>query len=369
MTENQSFASRAGATLGLYALAHGAVDAACAVLLWRAVHDGLVVAGTAFSAFLIYNLLAFAVQPVIGLAIDHLGRARGAAALGGLVTAAALPLASAPRLFTVAVVVAGLGNALFHVGGGVVSAAAAPGRATTLGFFVAPGAAGLALGIVSGRAGDPVWPFAVALALLALVIAALPAPVLRMGGGSRPLPQASRIEIVVLLLLFVVGVRSYAGMALALPWKSEMSLLIALTAAVVIGKALGGVFADRFGWRVIGVGALVISLPLLALGGGSPAAGIAGVLIFNMTMPVTLVAVIAALPRHTGFAFGLTCLALFAGAAPVLAGWSPALSATLLVLLSGAAAVALWFGLGELRDEDFSRDTVVATQALEGGAL
>jgi hypothetical protein len=57
---------------------------------------------------------------------------------------------------------------------------------------------------------------------------------------------------------------------------------------------------------------------------------------------------IAARPRQVGFAFGLTCLALFIGAAPVLAGWAPPLSATVLTTLAAAAA-ALWFGLGELR--------------------
>jgi hypothetical protein len=52
---------------------------------------------------------------------------------------------------------------------------------------------------------------------------------------------------------------------------------------------------------------------------------------FNMTMPVTLVAVADQIPDYPGFAFGLASLALAVGAFPVLAG-AP-------VNLSGATAV------------------------------
>jgi hypothetical protein len=70
-------------------------------------------------------------------------------------------------------------------------------------------------------------------------------------------------------------------------------------------------------------------------------------LLFQLTMPVTLAATMALLPGRAGFAFGLTCLALVAGAlpthlwprAPVLA--DPALVASLLL----ASTVALFIGL------------------------
>lgn len=349
MSTHSSSSSAAWATLTLYALAHAAVDAVCAGVLWTGVHDGVIATGTAWSVFLIYNLLAFAIQPMIGLVADRLGVARGMAALGGLMTAAVVPLSVVPHGFLLAAGLAGVGNAVFHVGGGAASLRFAAGRATPPGVFVAPGAAGLAWGIVIGRGGGPVWPFAAALAVMAVVILARPVPVMP-GGRTVRARRETRpaIELILLLLLFVVCVRSYVGLALAFPWKSQMHLLVALTAAVVLGKAFGGVLADRFGWRRVGVGALLVSLPLLALGTGSPAAGIAGALAFNMTMPVTLAAVGSGLPEHEGFAFGLTCLALFGGAAPVLLGWTAGLSAPALVLAAVPAAVALWFGLGKL---------------------
>jgi hypothetical protein len=58
MTRDRSLATSTFTTLGLYATTHAAVDAVCAIVLWRAVHAGLIAAGAAFTAFLVYNLLA-----------------------------------------------------------------------------------------------------------------------------------------------------------------------------------------------------------------------------------------------------------------------------------------------------------------------
>ena len=168
--------SAAAVTLGLYAGAHLAVDATCGVVLWKAVHDGLISTSTAWSAFVVYNLLAFAVQPLVGLAVDRLKMPRAAALTGAVITALAVPLAMLDGGFAAAVVAAGLGNAVFHVGGGVTAAAVAPGRATPLGLFVAPGAAGVAAGIAVGRAGGPAWPFVVAMLALTLAPLALSGP-------------------------------------------------------------------------------------------------------------------------------------------------------------------------------------------------
>ena len=244
--------------LGTYAVTHAAVDAACAVLLWTAYEDGRLSASAAWSAFFAYNLLAFAVQPLVGLAADRLRLGRGAAAGGALLTATAAAVALVPGAIWTAVVLAGLGNAVFHVGGGVVSLRAAPGRAGPVGVFVAPGAAGLAIGILAGKAGAPVWPFVAALVVLAAAVALLPTPRLDATAPATKRPPAPASlagagMAVVALLLAVVGVRAFVGLTLVLPWKSDLVLLAALTAAVVTGKAAGGLLADRFGWRRIAV--------------------------------------------------------------------------------------------------------------------
>src|SRR4051794_21434338 len=107
----------------LLGLAHGAADAAAGLLLGDLprtvplVQVGLLV--------LLYNAIAFAGQPFAGLIVDRWGRPR-TALLGGL-TLLGTAVLSAPRQPTVALMLAGVGSALFHVGGGALTLGATPG--------------------------------------------------------------------------------------------------------------------------------------------------------------------------------------------------------------------------------------------------
>ena len=88
------------------------------------------------------------------------------------------------------------------------------------------------------------------------------------------------------------------------------------TACVVLGKTLGGFLYDRFGGVRTAVATLGAGAALFALS-GYPPAGCAAVLLFNMTMPVTLRAAADLLAPRNGFSFGLLTFALFIGFIPV----------------------------------------------------
>jgi FSR family fosmidomycin resistance protein-like MFS transporter len=243
---------------------------------------------------------------------------------------------------------AGLGNALFHVGAGAVALDVDRGKAWAPGVFVAPGAAGLFVGLAVGRSGAFVfWPFTAALAVafaLAL-LAPMPQP-------HEPTPPATPMgsglgALVVGLLLFSVAVRAFVGSAGAFACPKSAAVPIALTAAAVLGKGAGGFLADRFGWRLVAVGALLLSAPLIAAGGRSLPWLAAGMLLFQMTMPVTLAAVYNVLRGRPALSFGLACAALVAGAIPtyfhaVKIHFSAALLAAAIV----TSAVALFAALG-----------------------
>ena len=335
-------------SLGVYAVTHAVVDGTCAAIFFWAVTAGLMGGTSVLYAALAYNALAFALQPILGLAIDRLDAPRAAGVVGCLVTAAAVPLALSAHLVLPALVIAGLGNAVFHLGGGIVSLRHSPGKATAPGIFVAPGAAGLFIGAAVARAGGPIWLFAPLLVALAALVG--------LCGRSRPAPSAAvgrsarsgagpGVASAVLLVLAVVALRAFAGGAVGFTWKAAPALAIAVVVAVVAGKVLGGIVADRLGLRVAGVGALAVSVPLLVLGYGTPLAGLAALLALNMTMPITLVAMADPLPGHEGFAFGLTCLALFVGAVPLLVGIGVGLGPVPMVALTLLAACALMVGL------------------------
>jgi hypothetical protein len=90
---------------------------------------------------------------------------------------------------------------------------------------------------------------------------------------------------------------------------------------------------------------MLLSASLLAFS-GQPALAIAGMLTLQMTMPVTLLAVYRALPDEPGFAFGLTTLALLAGALPVFVlPWPWLAQSWVSLMLIAVSVTALLIGL------------------------
>ena len=78
--------------------------------------------------------------------------------------------------------------------------------------------------------------------------------------------------------------------------------------------------AARFGWIETSVAALLLSAPLLAFGGSNVGLIVVGMLLFQMTMPVTVSAIGLVHPDRPAFAFGIACLALVLGALPTFYG-------------------------------------------------
>jgi len=332
------------ASLIVYGLAHAVVDALSAGVVITAWQEAALTSGAAAGTyFVLYNALAFGAQPLIGLLVDAARQPRTAAMIGCGLTAASAPLfAWQPWL---AVVVIGLGNATFHLGAGSIALQLTPRRAAAPGIFVAPGAIGLFAGTLLGRAGTFVaWPFLLALACLGLAMVALPRPATP---GARP-PWPPGVVVTLALVLTCIAVRSLVGFAVVMPWKSPFPFAVAALVVVVLGKALGGVVADRVGWGRTAVGALALAAPLLAFGPNEAPAGSLGLFLVNLTMPVTLVATANLLPGRPAFAFGLSCLALEVGAWPV-TQWSGDASAFgrpwAVFAMTAGAAVALYLSL------------------------
>lgn len=302
------------ARLTAYSVCHFLVDFSCAlVLLGRAVPGG-----DPFVLLLLYNFLAFAVQMPLGLLADRAGRPHLFAAAGCLLAALAWVL---PGM--AAALAAGMGNALFHVGGGVDTLHREGGKYGALGVFVSPGAFGITLGALwAAQAGAWALPVGLALVLFAAAILFF-CPVSPPRTVDLSPLRVPKTAAALACLFLVVVLRSYAGCVLAFPWKGEYVLLF--TACVAGGKALGGLLADKFGLRRAAVGSLLLGAGLFLLS-DLPAAGLAAVLLFNMTMPLTLGLAAKALPGGRGFAFGLCTFALFLGFLPPFLGWTLPLS-------------------------------------------
>jgi FSR family fosmidomycin resistance protein-like MFS transporter len=303
--------------LTIYGSSHAVVDATCAAVILNLSQIHSVNLEEFFALVILYNILAFGLQVPFGLMIDKWHIPLFSAIAGCILAAVSTIVLVFPS--TIAVCLAGIGNALFHVGGGSISLNLTPKRATAPGIFVAPGALGILVGTIIGKSGYfASWPFVFLLLSLCVAMFMIKAPKIDYDKNDRESRRVDfhSFELVILLLLSSIAVRSLVGLAIVFPWKSDMVLFITLTAAVVLGKALGGILADKSGWISVATVSLLISAPLLSFGASIPYAAIVGVFSFNVTMPVTLVAISNMLPGRPGFSFGLTCLALIAGALP-----------------------------------------------------
>jgi FSR family fosmidomycin resistance protein-like MFS transporter len=345
----------------VYGLAHFLVDAACIGLLFSLVQRQVFSLTVMTYLFVLYNMLAFGSQVIFGFIIDTLKIPRFAAVLGLILTGTStlifvpLPVAG--------IIIAGIGNALFHIGGGIVSLNLTPRKATAPGIFVAQGALGVLVGTLLGKNGNfTAWPFLLAMTAAGVLIFLIPQPAMYQ---KLPEPKQKQIfnpEYILYLVLFVVAVRSLVGFAIVLPWKSDINLLVILTLSVALGKGLGGWLADKFGWKLTAVGSLIASIPLLTLGAAIPACGMIGLFLFNITMPVTLTMVSNLLPGKPGTAFGLTCAALFLGTLPAFTELQPTLNNILLIDIAiGISALALYLGLRYYFKDNGEKETLQRT--------
>jgi FSR family fosmidomycin resistance protein-like MFS transporter len=299
-------------SLFAYSFSHFCVDFACFWLLFgRVMAAGLPLESVSLM-FLAYNIVAFGLQAPLGHLCDIWPRIP-AGVIGCAVVAAGLLASSS---LWPALLLAALGNAVFHVGGGIDSLS--DSRMWRSGVFVSTGAPGVALGTLAGKSGLSL-ALPLGMLLLSGVLVAALAPRRKAPPAQFALDVSSRAPFAALILLasLSIVIRAYVGAVLPLPWKSASALMGLLPAAFAFaGKAAGGILADRLGARNVGVISLLASLPCLALGNAVPAAAMAGLALFNMTMPITLCALASRLQDSTGFAFGLSTLALLIGTVP-----------------------------------------------------
>lgn len=322
--------------MALYSLAHFWVDLSCAFLVFRTLLDS----GDLAMCLLLYNFCAFAMQMPLGLIADKLDRNGLVAAVGCLLVA----LAYLSPIPLVTAVVAGMGNALFHLGGGIDVLNGSRKKAAALGVFVSPGALGLFIGTAWGKGSVPaLWVGPLGLVLLATAILTIA----KGPSGNAPMdPTPVRGYAPLLPLFAVVVLRSYMGMNQAFPWKGTGQWAVLLTLALVLGKTAGGFLMDKLGPRKASAASLLLAA-VLYLFCDVPVLGTIAVFLFNMTMPITLWAAARVTPGAKGFAFGLLTFGLFIGYIPTWLGWPSLLNGPSdYALMAVASLVLLWWPLG-----------------------
>ena len=321
--------------LTVLSLAHFCVDLSCAALFF----GWLGKTTDWWLSMILYNACAFALQLPLGLLADRANRNLPFAAVGCALVASGFLLTRSPLL---AAVVAGLGNGMFHVGGGL-EVLNDSDKAAPLGVFVSPGAVGLYVGTA--------WAalFARHAWVLPILMVLVGPGLLLAGKGSRSSQNASlsldvpkRDALPLLCLFLVVVLRSALSSGAFATGDAPVPGLIPVL-CLALGKAAGGFVGDRLGLRLTAVLSLSIAAILLLLPRGYVTLG--ALFLFNMTMPLTLIEAARLLPGTKGGAFGLLTSALFVGMLPRFAGLPMAFPACVWAMLVLLSLVLLMAGL------------------------
>ena len=147
--------------------------------------------------------------------------------------------------------------------------------------------------------------------------------------------------IVALAVFFIVAVRSYIGYGIPMAWKKTLVESVLLYVFMGIGKALGGILSDRIGIRKTAFICIIGALPFLVLGDKIMIVSLIGITFFSMTTAVTLGMVISVMKVAPGAAFGITTIALFAGAVISWFVRSSSLTVNILILVITSAVCFL----------------------------
>lgn len=362
MSTTQQILPKKEVTTFAYALCHFVVDFACVSTMLCAVSRVLGESGQGSMevvalSILLYDIVAFTLQLPIGIALDQLDKNSYAALLSYALVGAGVILSLVPiaLLEWPAILLLAIGNALFHSAGGLSVLNISQKHAGPSGIFIATGAIGVFLGTQSAQMGRLQIAFSLLVllflcALITLVVQKVNKKYWNVHNVSFDIPRlSSNTLLAIALLSLVVALRSYAGMVMAFPWKSEMLLLALSILGVFAGKALGGVVADRIGFRTTAIFSLTVAATLFVPSWEIPVMGLLGVFFFNFTMSITLASLANILPNAKGTAFGLASFSLAVGALPALAGFRiehPAM----LSAMSLVSAFALGVGLTLVKD-------------------
>jgi FSR family fosmidomycin resistance protein-like MFS transporter len=329
----------------LLGLAHGVSDASAGLLVGRIIQQKSPEVNT---LILLYNLLAFALQPFAGMLFDHLHLPKPGACFGLLLTMTGVLTLQAN--LNLAIILIGLGSACLHAGGGSLAITATPGKASSPGVFAAFGVIGLALGGMASLhfLNSVVAVLAALLALLGLIIWFMPQNADTVG---IPANTASPLvpEIFIILLVLAIAFRSAVWVGAQQNVERYSSTALGLALAAGLGKLIGGFCADRLGWmrwiQVSMVGALV----MLVFSSQWLPGLIAGVFLLQSMTPLSIAAIGRALPRYPALAASLALgVAVIAGGLPFFIfsrGW---FSTGMLLFALGLSGLIYWVFLRKI---------------------
>lgn len=265
-----------------------------------------------FVLLVIYSIIGFGGQLPVGFWVDHKKQVKPFA----LVAITALILAILVYFVNgyAAIILAGVASAFVHVTGGTVCLQLNENKLTPLAVFTAPGILGLTLGGILGKfPAYGLWFVLAAVAGVGFFILRGKLPVYR-----QPKKKQSQLDIhdwLMLGLLLIMCFRSFIFDVVNHVSYQYPNGIVILGISAFAGKVLGGVIADKIGWKRFVYISLPLALLLLQLGKENIYAIAFGIACLQSSVPITLLLMSNSLMQYpaTATALSLGTSVAFAG--------------------------------------------------------
>ena len=268
-----------------------------------------------------YDAIAFVPQAIIGKFNDKYPKIN-LGIIGAILLLLAIYIYGYTSLnIYVSLIIICIGNAFIHVRGAEVTLKNSNGKMSHSAIFVSGGSFGVIIGKLLGETAIPEW------CLLILTITMIPFIILAdtyEKAKSKPNlkefnynKENKKLLLIIICSVLVVTIRGFMGYGIPTSWNKTVMEAIIFYFTMGIGKALGGILIDTIGIRKTSIISTIIAIPFLCFGDKYMLISLIGVMLFSMTMAVTLAILVSALPKSPGLAFGLTTIGLFLGTAPI----------------------------------------------------
>lgn len=267
---------------------------------------------------LMYDALAFVPQSIIGYLNDKFPKINF-----GIIGVILLVLAILSMGFGIngkylGLVILCLGNCFLHIDGAETTLKSSNGKLSHSAIFVGGGSFGVITGkLLAGISTSWIIILLLCLTMIPFILLAKTYPFEEECSNFNYHSKKLMPCLIIVLTVFVVIVRGYIGYGIPTAWNKTTFQTIMLFFTMGLGKCLGGIIADMIGVKKTALLSIILAIPFLLFGNNYMLISLIGVMLFSMTMSITLAILVSVLKKTPGLAFGLTTIGLFLGTLPI----------------------------------------------------
>ena len=297
----------------LYFYIHFVTEVACFYFLSKVTNGSKIVWLIPF----IYDGLAFVPQSLIGY-INDLHPKLKTGLIGTILLVISYIIYLLFNQIILSLIILCLGNAFIHISGAENTLKNSNGKLSHPAIFVGGGS----FGVITGKLlYDTIDPIVIILLILTMIPFILLAETYndynKKETNYNYINTKIPLNLIVFLTVFIVIVRGYMGYGIPTSWNKTTLQTIILFFSMGIGKCMGGILSDAYGIKKISTLSTLIAIPFLCFGNNIMIISLIGVMMFSMTMSITLAILSSVYKNRPGLAFGFTTIGLFLGTAPI----------------------------------------------------